>query len=119
MASAPRSLVPALAVCLAALLAGCGPANPVLGDWEIDHARTRAGAAFAVEAAGLETLSFDRSGARSGDTHIPGEWVIEEGGRVQLVRQDGRGSHPIEVVSEDEIRVSLPIGVSAFYRRKE
>ena len=108
----------ACALALVLALAACGRSNPVLGDWELDVSQTSLGAVLAVKAAGLETLSFDRSGARSGDTEIPGEWVVEEG-RVELVREDGRGSHPIEVLSDDEIRVSLPIGVSAFYRRRE
>ena len=99
-------------------LAGCGRSNPVLGDWELDRAETERAAVLAAEAAGLETLSFDHSGARSGDTEIPGEWVVEEG-RVRLVREDGRGEHAIEVLSDDEIRVELPIGVTASYRRRE
>jgi hypothetical protein len=107
----------ALAVALFAL-AGCGRSNPVLGDWEVDRAETDRGAVLAVQAAGLETLSFDGDGASSGETKIPGKWVVEEG-RVELVREDGRGSHQIEVIGDDEIRVALPIGVSAFYRRRE
>jgi hypothetical protein len=111
------SLAVALAIGLFAL-AGCGRSNPVLGDWEVDRSETDRGAVLAVQAADLETLSFDRGGARSKDTEIPGKWVVEEG-RVRLVREDGRGEHAIEVLSDDEIRVELPIGVTAFYRRKE
>jgi hypothetical protein len=100
------------------VLAGCGRSNPVLGDWEVDRSETERGALLAVEAAELETLSFDRSGARSGNTEIPGEWIVEEG-RVRLVRGDGRGEHAIELLSEDRIRVELPIGVTASYRRRD
>jgi hypothetical protein len=102
-------------VALLALLA-CGRSNPVLGDWELDREQTPLGAVLAVQAAELEKLSFDRGGATSGETRIPGEWIVEEG-RVRLVRGDGRGEHAIEVVSDDQIRVELPIGVTAFYRR--
>jgi hypothetical protein len=98
-------------------LAGCGRSNPVLGDWEIDRQENERGALLAVEAAGLEALSFDGDGATSGETQIPGEWIVEEG-RVRLVRADGRGEHAIEVLAEDQIRVALPIGVTAYYRRK-
>lgn len=105
----------ALVVALFAL-ASCSR-NPVLGDWELDRSETGLGAVIAAQAAGLETLSFDRGGARSGDTEIPGEWVVEEG-RVRLVRGDGAGEHAIEVISDDLIRVELPIGVTAYYRRK-
>ena len=108
--------IPALALVLVLLCAGCSR-NPVLGDWELDRSETGMGAVLAVQAAGLETLSFDRGGAHSGDTEIPGEWVVEEG-RVRLVREDGRGEHAIEVISDDLIRVELPIGVTAYYRRK-
>ena len=106
----------ALAVGLLAL-AGCGRSNPVLGDWEVDRQETERGAVLAVQAAGLETLSFDGSGARSGDTQIPGDWIVEEE-RVRLVREDGRGEHAIEVLAADQIRVELPIGVTATYRRR-
>jgi hypothetical protein len=33
------------------------------------------------------------------------------------VRADGRGEHRVEVIGEDHIRVELPIGVSAVYKR--
>ena len=89
----------------------------MLGDWEVDRSETGPGAVLAVQAAGLETLSFDGDGARSGDTEIRGEWIVEEG-RVRLVREDGNGEHPIEVLSEDRIRVDLPIGITATYRRR-
>ena len=49
-------------------------------------------------------------------TEIPGEWIVQEG-RVELVRKDGRGTHPIELLSDDQIRATLPIGASAVYRR--
>ena len=59
------------------LVSACGR-NPVLGDWEVDRQETERGAVLAVEAAGLETLSFDGGGASSGDTRIPGDWIVEE-----------------------------------------
>ena len=98
------------------VLAGCGRSNPVLGDWEVDRSETPLGAVLAIQAAQLEKLSFDRGGVTSGETRIPGEWIVEEG-RVRLVREDGRGEHAIQVLSDDRIRVELPIGVTAFYRR--
>jgi len=98
-------------------LAACGQGNPVLGEWELDRQATSPGAAFVVDVADLETLSFDRDGAASGETEIPGEWIVEEG-RVRLLRADGRGEHAVEVLGEDEIRVALPVGVTAYYRRK-
>jgi hypothetical protein len=107
------------AVALAALLlalASCGRSNPVLGDWEVDRRENERGAVLAVEAAGLESLSLDGDGAQSGETEIPGEWIVEEG-RVRLLREDGRGEHAIDVLPDDRIRVELPIGVSAVYRR--
>jgi hypothetical protein len=98
------------------VLSGCGRSNPVLGDWEVDRSETAMGAVLAIQAAQMEKLSFDRGGATSGETRIPGEWIVEEG-RVRLVREDGQGEHAIEVLSDDQIRVELPIGVTAVYRR--
>ena len=113
-----RHLTSAVALAVGLLaLAGCGRSNPVLGDWEVDRQETDRGAVLAVQAADLETLSFDGNGAQSGETKIPGEWIVEEG-RVRLVREDGRGEHAIEVLSDDQIRVELPIGVTAYYRRR-
>jgi hypothetical protein len=103
----------AAVLCLAL---ACGPANPVDGDWELDRGETGTGAVAAVVATDLATLHFDRDGATSGDTKIPGTWVVEEG-VVRLVRADGRGEHRIVVRSEDRIEVELPIGVTAVYRR--
>jgi hypothetical protein len=100
----------------AALLAACGPANPVLGDWELDRDATRYGAVLAAELAQLDRLSFGREGVVAGDTEIPGEYVVEET-RVRFVRADGRGEHAIEVLPDERIRVELPIGVVAVYRR--
>ncbi len=110
-----RRLAIVLAVGLAAL-AGCGRSNPVLGDWEVDREQTPLGAVLAVQAAELETISFDSGGATSGETRIPGEWIVEED-RVRLVREDGRGEHAIAVLAEDRIRIELPIGVTAVYKR--
>ena len=115
MNGGPLKSAIALAIGVLAL-AGCGRSNPVLGDWEIDRQENERGALLAVEAAGLEALSFDGDGAASGETQIPGEWIVEEG-QVRLVRADGRGEHAIEVLAADQIRVELPIGVTAYYRR--
>jgi hypothetical protein len=112
-----RHLTSAVALAVGLLaLAGCGRSNPVLGDWEIDRQENDRGVLLAVQAAELEKLSLDRGGATSGETRIPGEWVVEEG-RVRLVREDERGEHLIEVLPDDRIRVELPIGVTAVYRR--
>jgi hypothetical protein len=43
---------------------------------------------------------------------------VEEG-LVRLVREDGRGEHAIEALPDDRIRVELPIGVTAIYRRAD
>jgi len=34
-----------------------------------------------------------------------------------VIRGDGRGEHLIELLPDDKIRIELPIGVSAVYRR--
>ena len=106
----------ALGAAVLCLALACGPANPVHGDWELDRGETTPGAVAAVQATDLAKLHFDRGGATSGDTKIPGSWVVEEG-VVRLVRTDGRGEHRIVVRSDDRIEVELPIGVTAVYRR--
>ncbi len=104
-----------LALGLAAI-AACGASNPVLGDWELDREETARGAVFAVEATELERLSFTREGTLAGNTEIPGSYLVEEAS-VRFVRDDGRGEHAIELLPDGRIRVELPIGVSAVYRR--
>jgi hypothetical protein len=99
-----------------ALSAACGRSNPALGEWEVDRQATPRGALLAVQASELESLTFDRSGATAGDTQIPGSWVVD-GNTARLVRADGRGEHRVEAIGEDRIRVELPIGVSAVYKR--
>jgi hypothetical protein len=43
-------------------------------------------------------------------------WEVE-GDVARAVRRDGRGEHRIEALPDGRIRVELPIGVSAVYRR--
>jgi len=93
----------------------CGQ-NPVLGDWDIDRQETGSSALAAAEATDLLTLTLRSDAIVAEDTEIPVSYVVEEG-RVRLVREDGRGEHLIELLPDDRIRVELPIGVSAVYRR--
>jgi hypothetical protein len=88
----------------------------VLGDWEVDRAQTQSSALLVVDATDLATLRFDGAGATAGETEIAGTWIVEETA-TRLVRSDGRGEHRIEVLPDDRIRVELPIGVSAVYKR--
>jgi hypothetical protein len=111
---APRELAIAVAL-LIALQVGCSR-NPAFGDWEVDREQTDAGALLVVDATDLATLHFDDAGASAGETEIPGTWVVEET-VTRLVRSDGRGEHRIEVLPDDRIRVELPIGVAAVYKR--
>jgi hypothetical protein len=104
----------ALAAALLALVA-CSR-NPVLGDWELDTGETDAGAVLAVQAAGMQKLTFTRSGVSDGETTIEGDYIVEEG-RVRFVRGDGNGEHVIETLEGDRIDVDLPIGVHAIYKR--
>ena len=92
--------------------------NPVLGDWVIDRDQNRAGTVIAVEVTDLAELSFRDDSIAAEDTEIPVRWVVEEN-RVRAIRGDGRGEHAIDVLPDQRIRVELPIGVAAVYRRKE
>lgn len=98
------------------LAAACGQRNPVLGAWELDRDETSHGAVLAAEATELTTLRFESGSIASPGTEIPVTYVFEEG-VVRAVRGDGRGEHRIEVLPDGRIRVELPIGVAAVYRR--
>jgi hypothetical protein len=100
---------------MAFLVAACGR-NPVLGDWEIDRDDNGRGVLLAVEAAELTTLRFESASIASPGTEIPVSYVVE-GDVVRVVRGDGRGEHRVEVMADGRIRVELPIGVTAVYRR--
>ena len=77
-----RLLACGLAVALI-ILAACSR-NPVLGEWELDAGETDAGAVLAVQAAGMERLSFTRSGVTTARRRSRGDYVVEEG-RVRFV----------------------------------
>jgi hypothetical protein len=114
-----RALAPLFAsLAAAALLVACGASNPVLGEWELDRDETRYGAVLAAELAQLDQLSFGSESVVAGDVEISGSYVVEEE-RVRFVRSDGRGEHAIEILSDERIRVELPIGISAVYRRAD
>jgi hypothetical protein len=98
-------------------LAACSR-NPVLGDWEIDRDDNTRGALLAVEVAEMETLRFEADAVASPGTEIPVRYVVEDD-VVRVVRGDGRGEHRVERLPDGRIRVELPIGVTAVYRRPE
>ncbi len=100
---------------VALLAAACGR-NPVLGDWELDRDETSRGALLAAEAAELTTLRFESNSVDVSGTEIPVSYVVE-GDLVRVVRGDGRGEHRVEVLPDGRIRVELPIGVTAVFRR--
>ena len=104
------------AVLVVALLATACGRNPVLGDWEIDRDENGRGVLLAAEAAELRTLRFESASIASPGTEIPVSYVVE-GDVVRVVRGDGRGEHRVEVMPDGRIRVELPIGVTAVYRR--
>lgn len=110
----------AAAVLAAALFvaAACssGTDNPVLGDWVIDPGQTGRGAIRAAETTGMDTLTFRPEAIASEETEIPVSYIVEAE-RVRVVRGDGRGEHLVELLPDKRIRVSLPIGVVAVYRK--
>jgi hypothetical protein len=105
----------ALAAAGLVLAAACGR-NPVLGDWEIDREASSRGAVLAAEATDLATLSLRGDAIVAKDTSIPVTWQVE-GDVARAVRADGRGEHRVEALPDGKIRVELPIGVTAVYRR--
>jgi hypothetical protein len=100
---------------VALAVAACGR-NPLLGEWEVDRGEASQGALLAVDATELATLRFEGDALVSKDTKIPVSYVVE-GDWVRVVRGDGRGEHQVEVLSDGRIRVELPIGVTAIYKR--
>ena len=104
-----------LTVVVVLVAAACGQ-NPVLGDWEIDPAQTGRAAILAAEATDLAEVSFRRDAIAGEGVEIPVSYVVEEG-RVRVIREDGRGEHLIDLLQDGKIRVELPIGVVAVYRK--
>ena len=106
------------AVCLlaAALAAAACSRNPILGDWELDRGETSRGAVLAVEVTELTTLRFESDAIEAPGTTIPVSYVVE-GDVVRVVRGDGRGEHRVELLPDGRLRVELPIGVTAVYKR--
>jgi hypothetical protein len=119
--SQDQGLGPRLGAWLAAALlvvaaVACGPRNPVLGDWEIDRDDNSRGVLLAAEAADLTALRFESAAITSPGTEIAVSYV-REGDVVRVLRGDGRGEHRVELLPDGRIRVELPIGVTAAYRR--
>ena len=113
MCRAPSGAVLLLAAAFVA--AACGR-NPLLGAWELDRGETSRGAVLAVDATDLATLTFEGDAIVAPGTKIPATYVVE-GDVVRVVRGDGRGEHRVEVLPDGRLRVELPIGVTAVYRR--
>jgi hypothetical protein len=99
----------------ALLVIACGR-NPVLGDWEIDRDDNRQGVLLAADAAELATLRFEGDSIEVPGSVITVSYVVEKE-LVRVVRADGRGEHRVELLPDGRIRVELPIGVTAVYRR--
>jgi hypothetical protein len=104
-------------VLAAALVASACGRNPLLGDWELDRGETSRGAVLAVDATELATLRFESDAIVAPGTKIPVTFVVERDDVVRVVRGDGRGEHRVEVLPDGRLRVELPIGVTAVYRR--
>jgi hypothetical protein len=100
---------------LAAAAVACSR-NPLSGDWEIDPAENSRGVLSAVEAAELSTLRFESDSIAAPGREIPVSYEKEDD-VVRVVRGDGRGEHRVEMLPDGKIRVELPIGVAAVYRR--
>ena len=103
-------------IVIALFLAPACSENPVLGDWEIDPGENGRGAIRAAEVTDLDALTFRRDAIASEGTEIGVSYVVEED-TVRVVRDDGRGEHLVEFLADDKIRVELPIGVTAVYRK--
>ena len=110
-----RRLSPGLLATATLVAVACGR-NPVLGDWEIDRGESGRGAVLAAQATDLANLTFRSDAIASEGTEIPVSYIVEQD-RVRIVREDGRGEHLIDLLPDGRIRVDLPIGVSAVYRR--
>lgn len=110
-----RVVVTAMLVSVGLAAAGCSR-NPILGNWEIDPADNWRAAMLATRAADMESLTFRRTAVESDGTQIDASYAVEEG-RVRVIRKDGRGEHLVELLPDGRIRVELPIGVTAVYRK--
>jgi hypothetical protein len=105
----------ALRIVALLLAVACGR-NPLLGDWEIDRTDNARSVLEAVEAAELVMLRFESGSIVAPGREIPVSYVMEAD-VVRVMRADGRGEHRVEMLPDGRIRVDLPIGVTAVYRR--
>jgi hypothetical protein len=67
-----------LAAALLAIALGCGPANPLLGEWEVDPLQTGAGALAVVRQSGDDHIVFEADRVRLGPTELPVRYEVEE-----------------------------------------
>ena len=111
-----RARLGALLVLAAALAAAACGRNPILGAWELDRDETPLGTVLAVDATDLATLRFESDALVVPGVEIPVTYVLEDD-VVRVVRGDGRGDHRVDVLPDGRLRVELPIGVTAVYRR--
>ena len=105
-----------LAAALLTLPLACGPANPLLGEWEVDRDATSAGVLALVRQTGDDRVIFEEERVLLGPTELPVRYEIEED-RVRLIRTDRDFEHEVDLLASGMIRVHYPAGYTAVYRR--
>lgn len=95
---------------------GCGPSNPLLGEWEMDSSQTSLGAATFARQSGFDRLTFEPERVVTGDVELSVHYIIEED-RVRVVRRDRDHEDVVELLANGLINVEIPPGISVVYRR--
>jgi hypothetical protein len=105
-----------IAAAILAAVLGCGEANTLLGEWEVDPQETTVGVLLLVRRTGDELVVFEADRVRLGPDELPIRYETE-GGRVHLIRTDREFVHEVDLLESGKIRVHFPGDYTAVYRR--
>lgn len=105
-----------IAAAIFALVLGCGEANPLLGEWEVDPQETTAGVLLLVRRTGDALIAFEPDRVRLGPDELPVRYEVEES-RVHLIRTDREFVHDVDLLEDGKIRVHFPGDYAVVYRR--
>ena len=93
---------------------GCEAANPILGSWEVDSARSAPGTAQGLELSGSSRLEFLEDRMQAGSSSLSVTYSVEQD-RVTVTTLQGHGT-VYRFGEEDQMSVDSPLGQIIFRR---